>query len=119
TVAVRALATHELSSANAARIILREILVGLVNGLAFAVMICNLLAGARVRNHGDGCRRILFVPRHRHAVVRAPMTEVPVARRPCQSDAPRSAAWSQGQWLSIHRPTRPKAHQPVNNFRSR
>src|SRR5262249_33449420 len=57
-----------LSSANAARIILREILVGLVNGLAFAVitgvaaaawfkvpdlglviglaMICNLLAGA-------------------------------------------------------------------------
>src|SRR6516225_2500054 len=68
TVAVRALATHELSSANAARIVLREILVGLVNGLAFAVitgvaaaawfkvpdlgvviglaMICNLLAGA-------------------------------------------------------------------------
>ncbi len=68
TVAVRALATHELSSANAARIILREVLVGLVNGLAFAVitgvaaaawfkvpdlgvviglaMICNLLAGA-------------------------------------------------------------------------
>src|SRR5262249_23041616 len=38
TVAVRALATHELSSANAARIILREILVGLVNGLAFAVI---------------------------------------------------------------------------------
>jgi magnesium transporter len=68
TVAVRALATHELSSVNAARIILREVLVGLVNGLAFAVitgvaavawfkvpdlgvviglaMICNLLAGA-------------------------------------------------------------------------
>ncbi len=68
TVAVRALATHELSSANATRIILREVLVGLVNGLAFAVitgvaaavwfkvpdlglviglaMICNLLAGA-------------------------------------------------------------------------
>ncbi len=68
TVAVRALATHELSSANAAHIILREVLVGLVNGLAFAVitgvaavawfkvpdlgvviglaMICNLLAGA-------------------------------------------------------------------------
>jgi magnesium transporter len=68
TVAVRALATHELSSANAARIILREVLVGLVNGLAFAVitgvaaaawfkvpdlgvviglaMICNLLAAA-------------------------------------------------------------------------
>jgi magnesium transporter len=68
TVAVRALARHELSSANAARIILREVLVGLVNGLAFAVitgvaaatwfklpdlgvviglaMICNLVAGA-------------------------------------------------------------------------
>lgn len=68
TVAVRALATRELSSANAARIILREVLVGLVNGLAFAVitgvaaaawfkvpdlgvviglaMICNLLAAA-------------------------------------------------------------------------
>ena len=68
TVAVRALATRELSSANAARLILREVLVGLVNGLAFAVitgvaaaawfkipdlglviglaMICNLIAGA-------------------------------------------------------------------------
>ncbi len=68
TVAVRALATRELSSANAARLILREVLVGLVNGLAFAVitgvaaaawfkipdlgvviglaMICNLLAAA-------------------------------------------------------------------------
>ncbi len=68
TVAVRALATRELSSANAARIILRELMVGLVNGLAFAVitgviaaawfkiadlgvviglaMICNLAAGA-------------------------------------------------------------------------
>jgi magnesium transporter len=68
TVAVRALATRELSSANTARIILREVLVGLVNGLAFAIitgvaaaawfrvpdlglvigiaMICNLLAGA-------------------------------------------------------------------------
>jgi len=68
TVAVRALATRELSSTNAGRIILRELLVGLVNGLAFAVitgvaaaawfrvpdlglviglaMICNLVAGA-------------------------------------------------------------------------
>ena len=68
TVVVRALATHELSSANAARLVLREVLVGLVNGLAFAVitgvaagawfkvpdlgvviglaMICNLVAGA-------------------------------------------------------------------------
>jgi magnesium transporter len=68
TVAVRALSTRELSSANAARIILREALVGLVNGVAFAVitgvaaaawfkvpdlgiviglaMICNLVAGA-------------------------------------------------------------------------
>jgi magnesium transporter len=68
TVAVRALATRELSSLNAARLVLREVLVGLVNGLAFAVitgvaaaawfklpdlglviglaMICNLVAGA-------------------------------------------------------------------------
>jgi magnesium transporter len=68
TVAVRAIATRELSNANAARIILREVLVGLINGLAFAVitgvaaaawfkvpdlgvviglaMICNLLAAA-------------------------------------------------------------------------
>jgi len=68
TVAVRALAVQELSRANAWRIILREALVGLVNGLAFAVitgvaayawfrvpqlgiviglaMICNLIAGA-------------------------------------------------------------------------
>jgi len=68
TVAVRALATRELSNANAARIILREVLVGVVNGLAFAVitgvaaaawfkipdlglviglaMMCNLLAAA-------------------------------------------------------------------------
>jgi magnesium transporter len=68
TVVVRALARHELSSANAARVILREVLVALVNGVAFAVitgvaaaawfkvpdlglviglaMICNLVAGA-------------------------------------------------------------------------
>src|SRR5499426_3806446 len=68
TVTVRALATHELSRANAARLIVREVLVGLVNGLAFAVitgvaaaawfkipdlglviglaMMCNLLAAA-------------------------------------------------------------------------
>ena len=38
TVAVRALATRELSSANAGRIILREVLVGLINGVAFAVI---------------------------------------------------------------------------------
>jgi len=68
TVAVRALATRELGSSNALRITLREILVGLVNGVGFAVitgivavawfkipglgfviglaMICNLVAGA-------------------------------------------------------------------------
>jgi magnesium transporter len=68
TVVVRALAVRELSSANVWRTILREVLVGLVNGLAFAVitgvaaaawfkvpqlgvviglaMVCNLLAGA-------------------------------------------------------------------------
>jgi magnesium transporter len=68
TVAVRALATRELGSNNAFRVVMREGLVGLVNGVAFAVItgvaavawfhipglgvviglaiICNLLAGA-------------------------------------------------------------------------
>ncbi|MDC7787806.1 magnesium transporter [Rhodoplanes sp. TEM] len=68
TVAVRALATRELHDGNAMRIVLRELLVGVVNGLAFAVitgvaaaawfrtadlgiviglaMICNLVAAA-------------------------------------------------------------------------
>ena len=68
TVAVRALATQDLSDANARRVITRELLVGLFNGIAFAVitgvaayvwfrvpglgvviglaMICNLLAAA-------------------------------------------------------------------------
>jgi magnesium transporter len=68
TVAVRALATQELTDANAWRVIVREFLVGVVNGLAFAVitgvaavawfqipglgiviglaMICNLVAAA-------------------------------------------------------------------------
>ncbi|MGH6769175.1 MAG: magnesium transporter [Xanthobacteraceae bacterium] len=39
TVAVRALATRELSSVNAGRIIRRELMVGLLNGLAFAVIV--------------------------------------------------------------------------------
>jgi magnesium transporter len=68
TVAVRALATRELGSKNAFRVVLREAMVGLVNGLAFAVItgiaavawfkipglgiviglaiVCNLVAGA-------------------------------------------------------------------------
>jgi magnesium transporter len=68
TVAVRALATRELGTANALRVVLRELLVGLVNGIGFAVitgvvavawfkipglgvviglaMVCNLVAGA-------------------------------------------------------------------------
>jgi magnesium transporter len=68
TVAVRALATRELGSSNAYRVVMREALVGLVNGLAFAIitgiaavawfripglgvviglaMLCNLVAGA-------------------------------------------------------------------------
>jgi magnesium transporter len=68
TVAVRALATRELGSNNAFRVVLREVMVGLVNGLAFAVItgiaavawfkipglgiviglaiVCNLVAGA-------------------------------------------------------------------------
>lgn len=68
TVAVRALATRELGASNAWRIIFREVLVGCVNGIAFAVitgiaavawfkipglgvviglaMLCNLIAAA-------------------------------------------------------------------------
>ncbi|MGY4260539.1 magnesium transporter [Bradyrhizobium sp. USDA 4516] len=68
TVAVRALATRELGPYNAMRVVLRETMVGLVNGIAFAVItgvaavawfkipglgiviglaiICNLVAGA-------------------------------------------------------------------------
>ncbi|HUI20012.1 MAG TPA: magnesium transporter [Methylocella sp.] len=38
TVAVRALATRELSRANAARVILREVLVGALNGAAFGLI---------------------------------------------------------------------------------
>ena len=39
TVAVRALATKDLTSANALRVIRREALVGLLNGLIFAIII--------------------------------------------------------------------------------
>ena len=39
TVAVRALATKDLTSANAWRVIRREVLVGLLNGLVFAIII--------------------------------------------------------------------------------
>jgi len=39
TVAVRAIATHDLTPANAMRIVVRETLVGLVNGFVFAVII--------------------------------------------------------------------------------
>jgi magnesium transporter len=38
TVAVRALATRELSNANAWRIIRRELMVGVLNGIAFALI---------------------------------------------------------------------------------
>jgi magnesium transporter len=48
TVAVRALATRELSSANARRIVLREVLVGALNGLLFA-LILGLVAGTWFR----------------------------------------------------------------------
>ncbi|WP_312525602.1 magnesium transporter [Paracoccus sp. (in: a-proteobacteria)] len=39
-VAVRALATRELTSANARRVILRELLAGLLNGLGLALILC-------------------------------------------------------------------------------
>ncbi len=38
TVAVRALATRDLTGANAMRVVRREVMVGLINGLTFAVM---------------------------------------------------------------------------------
>ncbi|MCB1493523.1 MAG: magnesium transporter, partial [Rhodobiaceae bacterium] len=44
TVAVRALATRELTSSNARRIVIREITVGLLNGIGFAV-IMGILGG--------------------------------------------------------------------------
>jgi magnesium transporter len=68
TIAVRALATRELGPSNARRVIMRELMVGLLNGIAFAVitgvaavvwfkvpglgiviglaMVCNMVAGA-------------------------------------------------------------------------
>ncbi|MCC6775251.1 MAG: magnesium transporter [Hyphomicrobiales bacterium] len=48
TVTVRALATRELSSANAWRIVRRELLVGVLNGLSFALII-GLVAGSWFR----------------------------------------------------------------------
>ena len=45
TVAVRALATRELSSANVGRVVRRELLVGLINGVCFAVIL-GLVAAA-------------------------------------------------------------------------
>jgi magnesium transporter len=38
TVAVRALATRELTAANVARVVFRETAVGLLNGVAFAIL---------------------------------------------------------------------------------
>jgi len=39
TVAVRALATRQLSTANAGRVIRRELLVGMINGVCFAIIL--------------------------------------------------------------------------------
>jgi magnesium transporter len=44
TVAVRALATQDLSSANAGRIIRRELLVGVLNGVSFAIILGTVAA---------------------------------------------------------------------------
>jgi magnesium transporter len=44
TVAVRALATRELSNVNAGRVIRRELMVGLINGLAFAAIVGTIAA---------------------------------------------------------------------------
>src|ERR1700754_4972438 len=53
TVAVRALATRDLNSSNAYRLVLRETTVGLVNGLAFAV-ITGIAAGVWFKIPGLG-----------------------------------------------------------------
>jgi magnesium transporter len=53
TVAVRALATRELGSSNAYRVVMRELLVGLVNGIGFAI-ITGLAAYAWFRVPGLG-----------------------------------------------------------------
>ena len=45
TVAVRALATRDLSSANVARVVRREVLVGLINGVCFAVIMGVIAVG--------------------------------------------------------------------------
>ena len=44
TVAVRAMATHELTASNAARVVTKELLVGVANGLLFALLVA-LLGG--------------------------------------------------------------------------
>ncbi len=101
TVAVRALATQHLSDANAWRVIRRELLVGVVNGVAFAVitgigaylwfkvpglgfvigmaMICNLVAAA--------------ARRHSHSAGAAPAEIRPGGRIESRS-SPRSPTWS-------------------------
>jgi magnesium transporter len=53
TVVVRALATRELGTGNATRVIVRELMVGLLNGLAFAV-ITGVAAAAWFRVPGLG-----------------------------------------------------------------
>jgi magnesium transporter len=44
TVAVRALATQDLSDANSWRVVRRELLVGIVNGLGFALVLGTIAA---------------------------------------------------------------------------
>jgi magnesium transporter len=53
TVVVRAIATREMSAANAGRVIVRELMVGLLNGFAFAV-ITGLAAAAWFKVTGLG-----------------------------------------------------------------
>ena len=43
TVTVRALATHDLGAANVVRVVMRETLVGLINGLFFAVILGSIV----------------------------------------------------------------------------
>src|SRR6202020_1839369 len=76
TVAVRALATRELGSNNAFRVVMREGLGGLArrhpdpDGAGAGAGRSRGGVGY-LRDHGHRRGRFLFIPRHRHAVVRA------------------------------------------------
>lgn len=75
TVAVRALATRDLSAANAYRVVLREVYVGLLNGLLFAIILAvvtmlwfgsgplgGVIAAAMIFNHLAAAMAGIMIP---------------------------------------------------------